>query len=42
MASDSPYNPLETPEAGYVRIIMLVIIALLVGASVVLAWLKQV
>ncbi|MFO0812356.1 MAG: serine/threonine-protein kinase [Gemmatales bacterium] len=41
MSTDAPYNPLDTPEAGMVRNVMLVIIILLVGASIVLAWLKQ-
>ncbi|HQR07698.1 MAG TPA: serine/threonine-protein kinase [Gemmatales bacterium] len=41
MTDDRPYNPLESPEAGMIRVIMLVIIALLIGASLVLAWLKQ-
>lgn len=41
MTDDQPYNPLDTPEAGMIRVVMLVIIALLIGVSVVLAWLKQ-
>lgn len=41
MSDAGPYNPLATPEAGVVRIIMLVIIALLIGASLIIAWLKH-
>jgi len=41
MTEEEPYNPLDTPEAGMIRNIMLVIIAILIGASLVLAWLKQ-
>lgn len=40
-ANDCPYNPLEMQEAGTIRIVMLVIIAVLIGASLVMAWLKQ-
>lgn len=41
MTDDKPYNPLESSEAGIIRIVMLVIIALLIGASLVMAWFKQ-
>lgn len=41
MMDGEPYTPLESPEAGMIRLIMLAIIALLIGASLVLAWLKQ-
>jgi eukaryotic-like serine/threonine-protein kinase len=35
------YSPQETVTGGALRILMLTIIALLIGASIVLAWLKQ-
>jgi len=41
MTDDKPYHPLETKEASMIRIIMLTIIVLLIGASLVLAWLKH-
>lgn len=42
MAEDKPYLPLDEPKHGMIRVIMLVIIGLLIGASIVLAWFKQV
>lgn len=41
ISDDKPYNPLDTPEAGMIRRIMLIIIGLLIVASIVIAWLKQ-
>lgn len=42
MSDDKPYNPLESPEAGMLRRLMLFTIILLFIASIVLAWFKHI
>jgi serine/threonine protein kinase len=41
MSNADPYIPVGRPDSGYIRLAMLAIIGLLIGASIVMAWLKQ-
>ena len=41
IANDRPYHPLESSQAGLIQYIMLAVIVILIGASLIIAWLKQ-
>lgn len=41
IANDRPYHPLDSTQAGIIHYIMLAAIVILIGASLIIAWLKQ-